>query len=156
MSNDIRNAVAAASLAIAAGAAALPAQAQVEIKPTHPNGEVSFIVDFEVKSGFGEEFETFSRRSALCARLDPGNIAFEIHKVIGAENRYLYYVIWRSPDALRSHLERPYTKALLGMFQRALARPLSESIRYITDMSPAVRPAPPAGDPFDNPTCRAA
>ncbi len=133
---------------------ATPAHAQVKAKPTNANGEVAFVVDFEVKPGSDEEFETYSKRSAVCARLDPGNVTFQVHKVVGAERRYLYYVVWRSPEALQSHLERPYTKALLGMFERSLAKPLSESIRYLGDLSPSARPAPVSGDPSDDQRCR--
>lgn len=142
-----------AALAVAAAAAA-PAQAQVVTKATHPNGEVAFVVDFEVKPGFEAEFERLSQRSAHCARLDPGNAVFEVHKVIGAERAYAYHIVWRSPEALQSHLQRPYTKELVAMFGRALARPLSESIRYIRDLAPPTRPPAAEGDPADDPVCR--
>lgn len=130
-----------------------PAQAQVEVKATHPSGAVSLVVDFEVKPGFEAEFESFFARSIQCARLDPGNAVFNVHKVAGAEGRYVAYNVWRSTDALKAHFQRPYTKALLEMQKRALAKPLTESLRFISPLDPARLAAPVQGDPSDNPRC---
>ncbi len=154
MAPSFRQFLVAASCLLMANAAALPAQAQIEIKPTHPNGEVSLVVDFEVKPGFEAEFETFFKRSTICSRLEPGNVAFDIHKVVGVNGRYALYEIWRSADALKAHFERPYTKALFAMFERALVKPVTEGgLRFIGDLSPAQRPAPVTGDPSSVAEC---
>ncbi len=127
----------------------------MEIKPTHPNGEVSLIVDFEVKPGFEAEFETFSRRSIACSRLEPGNIAFDIHRDTRDGRRYVLYEVWRSPAALQAHFAEPYTKALFAMFDRALTRPVTEGgLRFIADLLPSARSAPATGEPSANPDCR--
>ncbi|MDX2266216.1 MAG: antibiotic biosynthesis monooxygenase family protein [Hyphomicrobiales bacterium] len=154
MAHPFRQTLAAASVLLIAGAA-LPASAQMTIEPTHPNGEVSLVVDFEVKPGFEAEFETFFRRSAKCSRLEPGNLAFDVHKVVGADGCYVLYEIWRSAGALKAHFERPYTKALFAMFERALVKPVTEGgLRFISDLAPATRPAPVSGDPSSVAECK--
>jgi quinol monooxygenase YgiN len=136
------------SAALALTLAASAAHAQSPVAATHPNGEVALVVDFEVKTGFEEEFERYFARSTTCSRLEPGNVAFNVHKVVGAPGRYVLYEIWRSPAALESHFQRPYTIALFQMFDRALVRPVSEGgLRYIGELAPARRSAPVAGDP---------
>jgi quinol monooxygenase YgiN len=132
-----------------------PSQAPVGVSPTHPNGEVSIVIDYEVKQGFEADFEQHFKRLVECARLDPGNITFDVAKVIGAQRRYVSYAIWRSPAALDSHLKRPYAKALFAMFDRALERPITQGgRRMISDLSPATRPAPVRGDLSDRAECR--
>ncbi len=131
------------------------AQAPVGVKPTHPNGEVTIVIDYEVKPGSEGDFEQHFKRLVECARLDPGNIVFDVAKVVGAERRYVSYAIWRSPATLDSHLQRPYAKALFAMFERALERPITQGgRRYISDLSPARRTAPVTGDPSDRAECR--
>lgn len=155
MALPFRKTIAAVSCLLIASVTPLPASAQIEVRPTHPNGEVSLVVDFEVKPGFEKEFETFFARSIKCVRLDPGNAVFAIHKVAGTEGRYVAFNVWRSAAALKSHFERPYTKALLAMQKRALVRQINEGgLRFISDLDPAKRIAPVAGDPSDNPDCR--
>ncbi|MBC8049182.1 MAG: antibiotic biosynthesis monooxygenase [Chitinophagales bacterium] len=149
-----RQTLAAASFFMIAGSMT-SAQAEMEIKPTHPNGEVSLVVDFEVKAGYEPEFETLFKRSIKCSRLEPGNVTFDLHKVVGAEGRYVLYEIWRSPEALKSHFERPYTKALFVLFEKALLKPFTAGgLRFIGDLAPAKRLALLTGDPADNPECR--
>lgn len=155
MAHFIRQTFTAACLLLMANAAASSANAQMEIKPTHANGEVTLVVDFEVKPGFEAEFENTFKRSVKCSRLEPGNVAFDVHKVVSAQGRYVLYEIWRSADALKSHFERPYTKALFAMFERTLAKPVTDGgLRFIGDLSPAPRPTPIAGDPANDADCR--
>lgn len=155
MALSVRQVVIAASFLLTASAATLPAHAQMDIKPTHPNGEVTLVVDFDVKPGFEAEFESFFKKSTKCSRLEPGNIAFDIHKVVNAERRYVLYEVWRSTDALKSHFERPYTKALFAMFDRALTKPVTAGgLRFIGDLAPAQRVAAVTGDPTTDPDCR--
>jgi quinol monooxygenase YgiN len=130
-------------------------QMPVGIQPTHPNGEVSVVIDYEVKAGFEEDFESHFKRLVQCARRDPGNVMFDVGKVIGAERSYVSYAIWRSPSALDAHLQRPYAKALFQMFERALRRPITQGgRRFISDLSPAERLPAAAGDPSDHIDCR--
>lgn len=131
------------------------AVAQEPIRATHPNGEVALVVDFEVKPGFETEFETAFGRSTRCSRLEPGNVSFNIHRVIDTPGRYVLYEIWRSPEALESHFQQSYTVALFSMFDHALVRPISEGgLRFIGDLDPASRPAPSDTDPAGAAECR--
>lgn len=131
------------------------AVAQIPAKATYPNGEVPLVVDFEVKPGAEAEFEKFFRRSVTCARLEPGNVAFDVHKVVDGRGRYVLYEIWRSSQAFESHIARPHTKALFAMFDRTLVRPVTEGgLRFISDLDPARRSAPSTGDPKARAECR--
>ncbi len=144
-----------AAIGIAAMAGTAPAAAQIQVAPTHPNGEVALVVDLEVRPGMAAAFEAAFALSVRCSRLEPGNIVFAIHRVVGAENRYVLYEVWRSTVALESHFARPYTRALFATFDTALARPVTEGgLRFIGDLSPAPRSAPVAGDPAADPACR--
>jgi quinol monooxygenase YgiN len=147
-----RGMLAAGVLATALSTAAPAAQAQSEGVAASANGETAMVIDFEVKPGSEAEFEEYFLRSARCSRLEPGNVAFNIHRVVGQEQRYLLYEIWRSPEALNAHFERPYTKALFSMFDRALAGPPAD--RELRDISPATRSAPVNGDPTEVAECR--
>jgi quinol monooxygenase YgiN len=139
-----RGMLAASVLATALSMAAPEAQAQSE--------ETAMVVDFEVKPGAEAEFEKYFLLSARCARLEPGNVAFNIHRVVGQQQRYVLYEVWRSPEALNAHFERPYTKALFAMFDQSLAGTPAD--RELRDLSPATRSAPVSGDPADVAECR--
>ncbi len=128
--------------------------AQVALQPS-PNGEVTLVVNFEVKSGAEAEFEKVFRRSVTCSRLEPGNVTFNVHKILGAERSYVLYEIWRDDIAVKSHFARPYTVALFSMFERNLARPLSEGgLRFVQDLQPQARTAPATTDPTSLAECR--
>lgn len=130
------------------------AQAQINIKPS-ANGEVVLVVDFEIKAGMEDEFQRAFKRSVLCSRLEPGNLAFNIHKVHDTERRYVLYEIWRSTEALNTHFETPYTKALFTTFDRVLARPVTEGgLRFLAEIDPAKRPALAKTNPANRPECR--
>ncbi len=134
---------------------AIPAHAQIEVEPTHENGEVSVIVEFVVKAGLQSELEAHLKRSIECSRREPGNISFDVHRVVDEDRRYVLYEVWRSPDALRAHFERPYTKALFAAFDRTLTGPVTEGgLRFIGDLYPELRRAPAVGGPEANPDCR--
>ncbi len=131
------------------------ATAQMKIEATSPNGETTLVVDLEVKPGFETEFEQAFRLSARCSRLEPGNVAFNFHKERDKSGRYVLYEIWRSPAALTAHFDRPYTKALFKMFDRALVKPVTEGgLRFISEIEPANRPAPVTDDPSSVPECK--
>ncbi|MCB5206806.1 putative quinol monooxygenase [Methylovorus mays] len=122
-----------------------------------PTGEVALVVNFDVKPGAEAEFEKVFQRSVTCSRLEPGNVTFNVHKVLGAERSYVLYEIWRNKEALDSHFERPYTKALFAMFEQNLARPLTEGaggLNFVADLAPAPRPAPVTTDPTSVAECR--
>jgi quinol monooxygenase YgiN len=134
---------------VVAGAASsqTTSQAPTDIQPTHPNGEVTIVIDYEVRPGFEEDFEQHFTLLVECARLDPGNVMFDVGKVVGMERRYVSYAIW--------HLSRPYAVALFEMFERALERPITEGgRRFLTELSPATRLPPVSGDPADRAECR--
>jgi quinol monooxygenase YgiN len=147
---------AAAVLALAAVTlTTAQANAQMKIEATSPNGETTLVVDFEVKPGSEAEFEKAFRLSARCSRLEPGNVVFNFHKVRDQSGRYVLYEIWRSPEALKSHFERPYTKALFKMFETALVKPVTEGgLRFIGEIEPDKRAAPVAGDPSTVAECK--
>lgn len=141
---------------IAAGAlvSSEAAMAQVALQPS-PNGEVTLVVNFEVKPGAEEEFEKVFQRSVTCSRLEPGNITFNVHKILGSERSYVLYEIWRNEAAVKSHFARPYTVALFSMFDRNLARPLSEGgLRFVQDLQPQKRSAPAKTEPTSLAQCR--
>lgn len=130
------------------------AMAQIVLQPS-PNGEVTLVVDFEVKPGAEAEFERVFRRSVTCSRLEPGNVTFNVHKVLGTERNYVLYEVWRNEAALNSHFARPYTVALFSMFDRNLARPLSEGgLHFVQDLDPQARTAPATTDPTSGAECR--
>jgi quinol monooxygenase YgiN len=135
--------------------ASRPAMAQhVDLQPS-PNGEVTLVVNFEVKPGAEAEFEKVFHRSVTCARLEPGNVTFNVHKIYGTERSYVLYEIWRNEDAVKSHFARPYTVALFSMFDRDLVHPLSEGgLKFVQDLDPQKRSAPAKTDPNSLPECR--
>jgi Antibiotic biosynthesis monooxygenase len=90
-----------------------------------------------------------------CSRLEPGNITFNVHKVMGTERSYVLYEIWRNEAAVNSHFARPYTVALFSMFDRNLARPITEGgLRFVQDLDPQPRSAPATTDPTSLAECR--
>jgi len=151
----LKTLMASAVFTVCFAGAIAPTLAQTPIRATSANGEVVLVVDFEVKPGSEPEFEQFFRRSITCSRLEPGNVAFNIHKVVDAERRYVLYEIWRSPADLEAHFAQPYTQALFAMFDRTLVQPMTAGgLRYIADLDPAARPAPVTSDPSSQAECR--
>jgi len=123
------------------------AASAVDLQPS-PNGEITLVVNFDVKPGAEAEFEEVFQRSARCSRLEPGNIIFNVHKYIGSERQYVLYEVWRDEAAVKSHFASPYTIALFKMFERNLARPLSEGgLRFVQDLQPQKRSEPAKTDP---------
>lgn len=151
--NILKMALATAATA-SAFLSAQAADAQVALQPS-PNGEVTLVVNFEVKPGAEAEFEKVFRRSVTCSRLEPGNVTFNVHKIFGTERSYVLYEIWRNEDAVKSHFARPYTIALFSMFDRNLVHPLSEGgLKFVQDLDPQPRAAPAATDPNSRAECR--
>ncbi len=146
----------ALSAVVAAGAllSSQAADAQIALQPS-PNGEVAIIVDFDVKPGAEAEFESVFRRSVTCSRLEPGNITFNVHKMMGGERSYVLYEVWRSEAAVNSHFARPYTVALFSMFDRNLVRPITDGgLHFVQDLDPQKRAAPATTDPTSLAECR--
>jgi len=128
--------------------------ADIALQPS-PNGEVALVVNFEVKPGAEAEFEQVFHRSVTCSRLEPGNITFNVHKVLGTERNYVLYEVWRSEDAVKSHFARPYTVALFSMFDRNLVRPITDGgLNFVQDLDPATRSVPATTDPTSVEQCR--
>ncbi|MGC3991655.1 MAG: putative quinol monooxygenase [Chthoniobacteraceae bacterium] len=130
-------------LALAAAAAACfstqSAKAEIPLQPA-ANGEVTLVVDFDVKPAAEAEFEAYFRRSVTGARQEPGNILFNVHKVIGSEHSYVLYEIWRNKDAVKFHFAQPYTVELFKMFDRDLTHPLE--LHFLQDLDPQPRSTP--------------
>lgn len=146
----------ALSTVLAAGAflSSQGASAQIALQPS-PNGEVALVVHFEVKPSAEAEFESVFHRSVTCSRLEHGNITFNVHKILGTERSYILYEVWRNEAALNSHFARPYTVALFSMFDRNLARPLSEGgLRFVQDLDPLPRSTPATTDTTSHAECR--
>ncbi|WP_416414354.1 putative quinol monooxygenase [Pantoea sp. App145] len=115
---------------------------KINLQPS-PNGEVAIVVNLEVKVGAEAEFEEVFQRSVTYSRLEPGNIIFNIHKVIGTERSYVLYEVWRNEAAVHSHFAQPYTVDLFSMFDRNLVHPLSEGgLNFVQDLHPQARMAP--------------
>ncbi|WNJ90305.1 antibiotic biosynthesis monooxygenase family protein [Bosea sp. 685] len=130
------------------------ARAEIALQPS-PNGEVALVVNFEVKPGTEAEFERLFRRSVTCSRLEPGNITFNVHKILGVERSYVLYEVWRNEAAVNSHFARSYTVALFSMFERNLARPITEGgLRFAQDLDPQPRSAPATTGPDSRAECR--
>ncbi len=142
---------------VAAAGALLSSQAanaQITLQPSK-NGEVAIVVNFDVKPGAEAEFEGVFRRSVTCSRLEPGNITFNVHKVLGSERSYVLYEVWRNEAAVNSHFARPYTVALFSMFDRDLVRPITEGgLHFVQDLDPQPRSAPATTDPKSLAECR--
>lgn len=126
---------------------------KIVLKATNPNGETALIVNFQVKKQNIKEFEKIFNRSIMCSRLEPGNIIFNLHPIVDNEGSYALYEIWRSPEALQSHFERPYTKALFAFFESdTLEKPID--MKFVGEIFSQKRSSPVAGDPKDVPECR--
>lgn len=146
----------ALSTVLAAGAplSLMAENAKIALQPSQ-NGEVALVVNFEVKPGAELEFERVFRRSVTCSRLEPGNIAFNVHKILGSDRSYVLYEVWRNEAAVNSHFARPYTVALFSMFDRNLVHPITEGgLRFVQDLAPQTRSAPATTDPASLSECR--
>lgn len=133
---------------------AAPAPAQNPIEPS-PNGEVSVLIEFQVKSGKEDEFEKVFRQTVVCARLEPGNIIYNFHKVIGEPLHYVLYEQWLSVDAVEKHLARNYMKPLFAALDRDLDNPTTDRKRhFLSDMQAATRKEPANTDPSSVAGCR--
>jgi quinol monooxygenase YgiN len=143
------------SLAICVAVLGAPsASAQLKIQPS-ANGEVVLVVDIEVKPTMEAEFLQAFRRSVLCTRTEPGNVIFNLHKVHGSDRRYVLYEVWRSEQALNTHFETPYTKALFATFDKTLSQPVTAGgLRFLAEIDPAPRSRPATSEISPRTECR--
>ncbi len=149
--NIVKKIALGAALTVGGLLSSQAANAQITVQPS-PNGEVAIVVNFEAKPGAEAEFERVFHRSVTCSRLEPGNITFNVHKILGSERSYVLYEIWRNEGALNSHFARPYTVALFAMFDRDLVTP--QGLRFAQDLAPQPRSAPATTDPNSLAECR--
>jgi len=126
-----RAAFVSAMMTFAASAAAAD-----EIATASRDGEVAIVIDLSVRPGAEGEFEQAFQSTAHCAKMEQGNVDFKIYKVLGQAQQYLFYEVWRSPQALAAHLQQPYAKSLKLVLDRTLQRPAQEGLHYISDLSP--------------------
>lgn len=138
--------------ALLGASGAYAADAAPDIKES-PNGEVTVIATLDVKPGSEANFEKASQLSIKCTRLEPGNVSFTIHKVLGENSlSYVMYEIWRNKAALQSHFAQPYTQALFGEFKRDLSAP--PAMKFIVDLAPRSRSKQAKTDPKSWTDCR--
>jgi quinol monooxygenase YgiN len=68
-------------------------------------------------------------------RTEPGNLAFDVFKVQGAQDRLFIFERWKNQTVLDAHFKEPYTVEALALFEKNLVRPLvvGEDVRYVED-----------------------
>lgn len=120
-----------------------------------PNGEITVLANLEVKPGAEEDFEKAMRLSARCSRLEPGNVTFEIYKILdGNKATYSIHEVWRTKAFMVSHVGRPYAQAVFAAWGRDLAKPPTDGMKFAADLEPAHRSKPAKTDPKSVAECR--
>jgi quinol monooxygenase YgiN len=87
-----------------------PIKAQVK----DHNAPFTLIVEFKVKPDQAKAFKKLIRQAVTNTRKEPGNAVYSTHADTKDENTIVFTEVWRSMEALQSHVGQEYTKALLG------------------------------------------
>jgi quinol monooxygenase YgiN len=108
-------------------------------KPVAADTPVDLIVIFTVKDGMQQGFVQQFKKSVQNSRPEEGNIAFHFHSVDGDNTKFVLYERWKSQAALDFHFTQPYTSELFELFKTALAKPVEESLNFVTEIGYAQR-----------------
>jgi quinol monooxygenase YgiN len=103
-------------------------------KPLTADTPVDLVVIFKVKDGMQERFIQQFQKSVENSRPEAGNIAFHFHTVEGDNTKFVLYERWRNQASLDFHFAQPYTKELFELFKTALAKPVDESLNFMTEI----------------------
>lgn len=92
------------------------------------------LVTFRTKPAYGKEFEEALRIDLEHARTEEGNLSMYLYETKESPGTYFLFERWKNQQALDEHFEKPYTKAVLGLSEKALADPME--ILYLRDLAP--------------------
>lgn len=71
---------------------------------------------FELKPEKREFFLDVATKAIEPSRAEPGNISYSFYEDPNVPNSFIYFEEWKSHEALKEHLQQPYTKAVVGNF----------------------------------------
>ncbi|MBC9797554.1 putative quinol monooxygenase [Sinomicrobium weinanense] len=96
--------------------------------------EFAMLVTFHSKPEYREELEKLLREDVLEARKEEGNLYMQLYRA--KDNPYTCFLFerWKDQGALDAHFEKPYTKAVLELCNKALTAPMA--IMFLNDLTP--------------------
>lgn len=95
---------------------------------------VTLLVTFNTKPEFTEQFKEALLHDVQNARKESGNVTMELYQHNEKQNVFYFFERWQSKEALDEHFEKPYTKTVFELSQKALTTPME--IEYLDDFSP--------------------
>jgi quinol monooxygenase YgiN len=99
------------------------------------SGEVLVTLVLQFRDGTLEGVLEKLMPAVKLTRAEPGNLAFDVFKVQGAQDRLFLFERWKNQTVLDAHWKEPYTVDALALFEKNLVRPLvvGEDVRYVED-----------------------
>lgn len=71
------------------------------------------------------------------SRHEPGCLAYTVHQGRDEPNEWFIHEVWRSPEDLAAHLERPYVKAFLAQLPALMDGEIDMRAFQLIDLEPA-------------------
>mmetsp|Transcript_99316 Transcript_99316/g.284125 ORF Transcript_99316/g.284125 Transcript_99316/m.284125 type:complete len:142 (+) Transcript_99316:121-546(+) len=105
----------AAGLGAVLGVAGLILKKKAAQKPTPP---VTLVVTVEIEEARIPAFLEAMEIDAVGSRNEPGCMRFDVLKVQGTKNKFMFYEMYVDADAITYHKEQPHYKAW-GDFKKA-------------------------------------
>ena len=102
-------------------------------------------VTFSIKSDKIEEFLALAREAALFTNGKDGCTSYRFYQSLTTPTDFLLFEEWPDSKTLKTHMDAPHTKVLLGSASKLSAKPIAlKMYRSATERDPAGSPAAPA------------
>lgn len=96
--------------------------------------EFAMLVTFHTKPEYREELERLLRKDVEEAGKEEGNLSMYLYRAKDNQDTYFLFERWKNQQALDAHFEKPYTKAVLELTEKALTDPME--IMFLNDLAP--------------------
>ncbi len=96
--------------------------------------EFAMLVTFHAKPEYRKVLEKLLREDVVQARKEEGNLSMHLYRARENPDTYFLFERWKHQEALDAHFEKPYTKAVLELGEKALTVPMD--ILFLNDLAP--------------------
>jgi quinol monooxygenase YgiN len=81
-------------------------------------GPFTVIVPFKIKKSEVKKFLAVAKPVIAATRKEKGCVRYELYQDLDNPSNFTFYERWRSPEALKKHMEEPHTKKILQALEK--------------------------------------
>ncbi|HEX4143805.1 MAG TPA: antibiotic biosynthesis monooxygenase [Pirellulales bacterium] len=105
-----------------------------KVKPEQP---FQLLVRIRLKPGTAEKFAAEAAKAAKATAAEPGCEAYTFYEDLEHPGTVILFEKWKNTEALKSHIEQPYTVALLKLLADIEAEPSIQLLGPLGGQKPA-------------------